>query len=383
MTDTTQQIEDEPVAPEIIKQTGLETPSEDLAQPEGKERAPSLRESAMEAVALAREAQLREEVGIQEDAEPPSDEAPTPEAEAAQPPAESAPAPDDQMVTVVVDGVETQVPYKEIVDSYQLRSAAAARMTEATQMLQAAREVRDGPVAQPPQAEPARAPDPQAAPRTTADLIEAADADFDSFIEGVQFEDKDKAKASAKALFTGIIDKIRDAAPPQGGSATPEEMQRIYVSLSAQFEADNARVWFEEQYPEIMSDPMLHTLWAKDVRDRGLVIQSDYQANGTPRPSYRELFKQAGDYVVEWRKGHGDGVATDGTETTPASTSRVALSPARLQAKREALPAIPSRSRPGKSTGGAQPGASQPIDGPTPARSSETIREMQKQRRGG
>lgn len=231
---------------------------------EAAEAPKSPRELAMEALENRHQQQMAESNGYEllgepEPAPPPADPEPPAAQLAAQladPPA--APAEVPSTVRVKVDGVETEVPFDEVVRQYQKNSSADKRLNEATRLLREAQEAQAQRLLLEQQEAQLRAQ--QAAtppPNTAAPAAPPVDESGKEFLKALFEGDEENALTALQKVIGGRQQPATPAAPTL-------DIDQIANAVSAQvqqkFAVESALAQNQRDYPELYSDPDMEAL---------------------------------------------------------------------------------------------------------------------------
>jgi hypothetical protein len=227
--------------------------------------------------------------------EPPKEEPKEPVADAAPasapidaPVTETPPA--EEMVTIKVDGEEKQVP-KKLVDehggvrSFQMEIAAAKRLQEAAEAKRLANEERQQLLRE---REQLRQPPPQ------PDVSEA------DLLNIVRMSDDPAQVKVALARLANV----------QQQPSIDQTLSLVHAHLDAR----EAQHWFENEYKDIVADPIMQQLATQAVKEA--------RSRGDQRP-HQELLAFVGSSLREWRK-----------RMAPQTTTQVQAAP--MDAKRDA-----------------------------------------------
>jgi len=205
---------------------------------------------------------------------------------------------EDEMVTLIVDGVEKRVAMKDVLEagrrSMQKESTADKRLREATNLLNEAKQLRGTPNQLPGSGPGVGAPPPETPP--SFDAAELARA--------LQYGSEEEAAAAVQKMAH------------MGANAT--QMQNVSQDKLLPFIQDTIayndavkmleRPAAEGGYGDLWSDPTMRKLFiAKEQEVRAMCAQ-----NNDPLPSYRELYSGIGDGLRTWR----DGISPQPTTTT-------------------------------------------------------------------
>lgn len=186
---------------------------------------------------------------------------------------------DKSMVTVKIDGVESQVSVEEMRRQYQKNGAAERRLEEATRLLEAARTATP-PVGVEQEAKPA---DIQRTQQAASGDVEQEGRDFlAALFEG----DEEKALESLKRIGLGRANSPTLDANQLAAQLTP--------AIKQQLSYDSALEKFKGDYAEIVGDPYL-----ADLADRFLDAEV---AGGKPFP---EALEEAGKKTRDWLGSKG------------------------------------------------------------------------------
>ena len=235
------------------------------------------------------------------------------------------PLPGEPLYTVKVDGQERQVPLSEITASYQMQAAAQNRLNQANVVLGRVRGME--------QAAAARAAAP-AAPADTPEepaAGESGDIDYTNLVEKLHYADTPEAAVAFKATVEKIV---------AGGGGSPDAAAVTAAQVEARVlervEWSTALTRFGEDYQDILQDPKVTGIAGS--MGRALYQQAIQEAhtNGTPRPPYYDIFKEAGDRTREWRNGLIRQQAGN-SETPLMGTPAISLSSGRSARKRAAV----------------------------------------------
>ena len=200
------------------------------------------REAAIEEIANRRREELRAEgfdIPTDEPTEEPAAEpAPTVEAERA-----PEPEPEQEMVKVVVDGEEREVPLSDILDAgrktYQKESAADKRLREATELLKRAQS-QDR--AQAPPTGVREQPDQD-------DDLGVSDEEIAQIVSDIQYGSSEAATEATKRLLK--MSRGQGAAP--AASVTPDDVERIV-------KYNEIRTRFTSEFKDIEKDARLYNM---------------------------------------------------------------------------------------------------------------------------
>jgi len=203
---------------------------------------------------------------------------------------------EDEMVTLIVDGVEKQVPMKDVLDAgrrtMQKESTADQRLREATNLLNEAKKFNPN---QPPDSgSGVGAPPPEAPP--SFDAAELARA--------LQYGSEEEAAAAVQKMAH------MGANATQMQNVSQDKLLPFIQDTIAYNDAVNMleRPAAEGGYEDLWSDPTMRQLFiAKEQEVRAKCAQ-----NNDPLPSYRELYSGIGNGLRAWR----DGITPQSTTTT-------------------------------------------------------------------
>jgi hypothetical protein len=296
------------------------------------------REDAIEAIAQRRRDELRQEgfnlpPGGQE-----PDKQPEPEPEPTRKAAPE-PEPEQEMVKLIVDGEEREVPLSDVLDAgtktLQKQSTADKRLQEATELLKRARQA-------PPQ--PSARPDAEKRPEQEQAPV-MSDEDIASIVSSIQYGSQEEGVEATKRLLNAVRQ------PGQATrTVTPEDVERIVTYR-------DIRTRFETSFKDIAKDPRLYAEADRKV--------SELIANG--EPDEWATYEKAGTEVYEWFFGK-----------KPAATRKGAAGNVTdLAGKRERKTEIEDVSGVGGSDQAPESSAPQM---PTPESRSRIIREEQEAR---
>ncbi|MCP5014624.1 MAG: hypothetical protein GY938_04995 [Ketobacter sp.] len=191
-----------------------------------------------------------------------------------QPPPAPEPGAVGELVTVKVDGVEKQVSQSELIRAFQMNEAADKRLNDATQILQQAQGVAAASL-QPTATTPAHQTEADLSP--TEPTVEPGldDIDFAGIAENIQLGETNDGASALKDLATQIVARQRqDNAQSLDPAAFGEQVASI---VQERTRSENARIAFEQNYPDIANDPELYSMAKRSALD--LVIE-DFVANG-------------------------------------------------------------------------------------------------------
>lgn len=184
---------------------------------------------------------------------------------------------DKTMVTVKIDGVESQVSVEEMRRQYQKNGAAERRLEEATRLLNEAKASRVGFDESEPKKDD-----------STSQQLPSPDADDGGreFLAALFEGDEEKALAALnKKLGTGRQQPIQDVS---------QLAAQLTPAIKQQLSYDSALDKFKKDYSDIVDDPYL-----ADLADR--YLEADVQA-GKP---FTEALEAAGRKTRDWLVSKG------------------------------------------------------------------------------
>lgn len=301
--------------------------------------------------------------------------------------------PDQQLVTVVGEGGrEFQVPMGELKRTYSIEQAARTRLEEANRLLEQARAAQPQPPAD--AGEPAQqgqdpAAQPAAQPSEGAVAEALRDIDFEQYAKDIQYGDE---KESAAALAKAVGDAAQRVVDRLGvnGQQNQPSVEDIERGVWDKIQFNQAQERFGTEYEDIVRDPALaHLAWstAKALYSHAY---EEHRQNGTPMPSYHDVFTQAGERMRAWAKGlassFGDGAAAAADDPRGQQPKPQQGQPevtvdvkGRTDAKRSHQPPEPRGSQPAGGGGGGRAPATAAEARTDP---SKTIGEMAASRKG-
>lgn len=152
-----------------------------------------------------------------------------------------------RMLTVKIDGVETQLPEAEVIKGFQKDAAASRRLEEAAQRLKEIEE-RERAVAEKEQATQAPAAAAQVQDHDPAELARKI---LDGFVEG-------NLEEAAQALAEALAVKARqDATPVVDASQVAEIVQQQLNATELEHDYQKAKEMFDTTYGDINQNPRL------------------------------------------------------------------------------------------------------------------------------
>jgi hypothetical protein len=237
------------------------------------------------------------------------------------------PALAQESYTIVVDGEERKVPLKELVDNYQIRSAAQKRLDEAAGTLQRVnvldaelRARQAGAAAQEPQ--DSGAAEPQKDPLAGLDLADV--------VRAIQYGSEDEGAEKLRGLITKL----------GSGSGQPAvDQSEITRQVLGVVEANQARQRFDQDFADIAADPYLRQLTGQ-IADRYQAQAIQDSQRGGAMPSAWDILSTAAGEVRTWTQRFSKD-PSDSTEEPPrapeGSTPDVSVSKDRAGRKKAAM----------------------------------------------
>lgn len=313
-------------------------------------QAPTARDLQMQQIVQGRKRELEAEIGdpLPEEAAVPAE----PEVTLEDKPATKLEAPKGPMVkiqlddgsvmevpksairsTLKIDGAEQEMNLQDIERGYQKDAAGSKKLEEAAALKRKAEEL----MAQ--LQNPSRASaDPVTPAPSSEDVQKAAEQIVQSLFEG---EREDAVKAVATLL------------KPKPVMLNEDELA---AKIERRLDGKAAGQWFKDTYKDIVEDERLF-----GMADR----RADELLRENPTLSYRDVFKKAGDEVMEWLDSYRPKAQPEVTEKAPVRLQD------REERKRETVESLPMAAGAIASIGQDAPRAKTP---------SETIQEMRKAR---
>ena len=274
---------------------------------EAREESHSARNTAMESIEAARNQMLAED-GVEVNVETPEDkeEPENKEADEAgdtdqdkddsqatdetpdKTPDESTKKPDsEQLVPINISGKLEQVPVSKLVETYQIEGAARDKLEIASRTLKSVQEMEERLAAQQPPAKDKEQEEPEADPEKKTGARELVDK--------IQYGTADEATAALEDFLQR--NPVEDATPQDVEGQVNAALQRH--DMAKEFETAKER--FGTEYKDIQGDTILNSMalgWANNL---WLASVTDFQENGTPLPSYWDIFNTVGANLRKWR----------------------------------------------------------------------------------
>lgn len=257
--------------------------TEDLATP-----SLNARNASMEEIANRVEAHMYEELGIEKPAEEPDPEVKAEEdaGNIATPEVKEEPKPEINLVKVKVDGEEREVPFDEVLSSYQIRSAASKRLEEAA-LARRENEDRERQIAERERQiaeREARIAEQINAVQAKPEEAKPEDETITRFLNAIYEGDTNAAtEAFGKLNFAG-----RSPATPEQSIDLNEIATKAAEQAEARINAKAAQDMFVKEYKDIVENPQL----AK-------VADTFFEEEAKDKP-FAEALMEAGRRTREW-----------------------------------------------------------------------------------